>query len=51
MEALEIYPGGWGQLDPHNGDEFGYFSGAYDDVRALVRKGAETGRGLLIWLN
>lgn len=51
MEELEIYPGGWSTLNPAAGDEFGYFSGAYDDVRALVRRAAQDGRGLLIWLN
>lgn len=51
MEKLEIYPGGWSTLDPSAGDEFGYFSGAYEDIRALVRKAAHGGRGLLIWLN
>ena len=50
MVALEIYPGGWDHLDPQKGDEFGYVSGAYDDVRALVHKGAAGARGLLIWL-
>ncbi len=51
MEELEIYPGGWKDYHPKDGDEFGYYSGADDELRALVRRGAASGRGLLIWLS
>jgi hypothetical protein len=51
MDALEIYPGGWAEYDPKGGAPFGYYSGAYDELRALVEEGAETGRGLLVWLS
>lgn len=51
MAQLEIYPQGWADLDPRNGDEFGYFTSAFEDLAALVRKGAATGRGLLVWLS
>ena len=51
MEDAEIYPGGWTKLDPRDPNEFGYFSGAYEELRALVRKGAETSQGLLIWVS
>jgi Domain of unknown function (DUF1877) len=50
MESLEIYPGGWVEYDPTRGEEFGYYSGAYEDLVALVQKGATSKRGLLIWL-
>lgn len=51
MAQLEIYPQGWTDLDPRNGDEFGYFTSAFEDLAALVRKGAATGRGLLVWIS
>jgi hypothetical protein len=50
MDALGVYPGGWAACDPTKGNAFGYCSGAYEELRALVRRGAGLGRGLLVWL-
>jgi hypothetical protein len=49
MAALEIYPGGWTEVE-NTPEHFGYFTGAYDEVRALVKRGAREGRALIIWL-
>lgn len=52
MEELEIYPsGGWSEVDPHSEESFCYFSGAYEAVRDLARKGERGGLGLLVWLS
>jgi len=52
MDALEIYQSpGWAEYDPWADTNFAYFSRAYEDLRALVRKGARSGRGILIWLS
>ncbi|MBI2390105.1 MAG: hypothetical protein HYV09_11005 [Deltaproteobacteria bacterium] len=54
MDSLQIYPGapnGWSKYDPRGGDEFGYYSGAYEELRNLVLHGAERGLGLMIWLS
>lgn len=48
MDALEIYPTGWSAYDPSGED--GYFSGAFVALSALVKRGAEEGLGLLVWL-
>lgn len=45
MKALEIYPGGWDEPG-----DLTYYATAYEELRALVRRGSETGRGLLIWM-
>lgn len=50
MDSLEIYPRGWTQYDPRR-EDFGYYTGAYEDIVALVRKGAASKRGLLIWVD
>jgi hypothetical protein len=51
MDRLEIYPGGWNDVDPTSEDSFGYFSGAFDAVRDLARRGRDAGLGLLVWLS
>jgi hypothetical protein len=53
MEALEIYPnvGSWNEVDPTSEDSFGYFSGAFDAVKALARRGRASGLGLVVWLS
>jgi hypothetical protein len=52
MNELEIYPpGDWGQVDPTSDETFGYFSGAFDAVKDLARRGRTEGRGLLVWLS
>jgi hypothetical protein len=50
MASLKIYPSGWTEVDP-TPDFFGYFMGAYEELRALVRRGAQERRALLIWLS
>jgi hypothetical protein len=52
MNELEIYPdsGAWVEIDP-NSDEFGYYSGAFDNVKALIRRGSGDGLGLMVWLS
>jgi hypothetical protein len=52
MNRLEIYPpGNWGEVDPGSDETFGYFSGALDAVKDLVRRGRAAGKGLLVWLS
>ncbi len=51
MERLEIYPQGWARYDPVSGEDFDYYAGAYEALVALVRNGAASKRGLLIWLS
>lgn len=53
MDALEIYPssGTWKDVDPTSEDGFGYFSGAFDSVKELARRGRAHGLGLLVWLS
>ena len=53
MDELEIYPavGTWTEIDPKSPDSFGYFSGAFDAVKALARRGRDEGLGLLVWLS
>ena len=54
MEELQIYPGGqpggWNDVDPWSEDSFGYFSGAFEAVKALVARATKSRRGLLVWL-
>ena len=52
MDELAIYPpGGWHHVDPTSEERFGYFSGAFDAVRELARRGRQAGLGLLVWLS
>ena len=51
MDALEIYPHGWAEFELRDAKRVGYFIGAYEELRELVRSGAESGRGILIWIS
>jgi len=52
MDQLEIYPaGGWAVVDPRSEEQFGYFSGAFDAVKDLARRGRDARQGLLVWLS
>ncbi len=54
MNELEIYPSwgrGWAEVDPTSEESFGYFSGAYEALRELARRGASQGFGLLVWIS
>lgn len=53
MDELEVYPffGRWSEMDPTSEDEFGYFLGGFDDVKALLERARDEGLGLLAWLS
>jgi hypothetical protein len=47
MDALEIYPSsGWTEYDVRADDNLAYVSRVYEELRRLVQKGAQSGRGL-----
>lgn len=50
MGELAIYPHGWADFDLADAERVAYFTSAYDEVRALLREGARSGRGVLIWV-
>ena len=55
MERRDIYPGGhpggWSETDVSSDESFGYFIGAFEDLKALVTRGAAGGSGMVAWLN
>lgn len=53
MDALEIYPstGHWAEMLAPDEDDLEYFTGAFDELKRLVTRGAHEGKGLIIWLN
>jgi Domain of unknown function (DUF1877) len=50
MTRLQIYPEIWDR-DPDDDDSLGYLIEYYTDLRDFVRRTAERGHGLLIYLN
>lgn len=51
MDALEIYPpGGWEGLEPSDPEEFGYFTQAFEEAKALTARGRDEGMAMLVWL-
>jgi hypothetical protein len=51
MDELEIYPaGGWADFDPSDPERFGYVSGAFEQLKALLRRGRDEHHALLVWL-
>lgn len=50
MTKLQIYPDIWDR-DPDDDDSLGYLIEYYTDLRDFVRRTAERGHGLLVYLN
>jgi hypothetical protein len=50
MTKLQIYPEIWDR-DPKEDDSLGYLLDYYTDLRGFVRRTAERGHGLLVYLN
>ena len=53
MDELEIYPGvgSWQEVDSTSAESFGYFTGAFEELRKLALRGRSQARGLLVWLS
>ena len=53
MDELEIYPdaGRWSEVNPTSEEEFGYYLGGFDHVKALLERAQAQGLGLLAWLS
>ncbi len=51
MATLEIYGASRHPQDVPSSEEVQWFTATYEEVRALVREGAKTGRGLLVWVS
>jgi Domain of unknown function (DUF1877) len=50
MTRLQIYPEIWDR-DPEEDDSLGYLLEYYTDLRDFVRRTAERGHGLVVYLN
>ena len=53
MDRLEIYPdaGHWSEVDPGSEDSLGYYLTGFESIKSLVRRGASSGLGMLVWLS
>lgn len=51
MAALKIYGASRNPQDVSSGVGVQWATATYEEVRALVREGAKTGRGLLVWVS
>jgi len=53
MDILQIYPdaGRWSEVDSGSDDTFGYYSHAFDSLKALIVRGRQRGLGMLVWLS
>lgn len=52
MDKLEVYPSrGWAEIDPTDPDLFGAITEAFDEARALSRRGREQGLAMLAWIS
>jgi hypothetical protein len=38
------------EVDPSDEEAFGYFSGAFEELKALINRGVDRGQGMLVWL-
>jgi hypothetical protein len=50
LEQLEIYPGGWAELDMRSEYELGYFFGPFEELKKLAARAKAERLGMLIWI-
>jgi hypothetical protein len=50
LDALDIYPGGWLEMDLTSDYELGYFLGPYQELKRLLARAVSEKLGLIIWL-
>jgi hypothetical protein len=50
LEKLEVYPGGWAQLNLRSDYEMGYYLGPFEDLKRITLRAKHERLGLIVWI-
>lgn len=51
LDALEIYPGRWQEVDPRSDYELGYYFGPFEELKRVTERARSEKRGMIVWLS
>lgn len=51
LEALDVYPGRWSQLNLRSDYELGYYFGPLDELKRVTARAKAEGLGLVVWIS
>jgi hypothetical protein len=50
LEKLEVYPGGWSDLNLRSDYEMGYYLGPFEDLKRITLRAKTERLGLIVWI-
>jgi hypothetical protein len=50
LARLDVYPGGWDQLDLRSDYELGYYLGPFGELQRVTRRAKEERLGMIVWI-
>jgi hypothetical protein len=51
LEALDVYPGRWSQLNLRSDYELGYYFGPFGELKRVVERARHEGAGIIVWIS
>ena len=50
LERLQIYPGGWKELNLRSDYDLGYYFGPFEELKRVTQRAKEQQLGMLVWI-
>jgi hypothetical protein len=51
LEALDVYPGRWSELNLRSDYELGYYFGPFGELKRLLERATVDGSGMIVWIS
>ncbi len=51
LEALDIYPGRWSELNLRSDYELGYYFGPFRELQRVTQRAKDEGLGMIVWIS
>ena len=50
LEALDVYPGRWSELNLRSDYDLGYYFGRFEELKRVLERGRAEGLGMIVWI-
>jgi len=50
LEALDVYPGRWSELNLRSDYDLGYYFGPFEELKRVLERGRADGAAMLVWI-
>jgi len=50
LEALDVYPGRWSELNLRSDYDLGYYFGPFEELKRVLERGRAEGSGMIVWI-